>query len=51
MWAEGRVLLREVTVRYGRRVALEAVSGEFASGSLTAVIGARARSLRRSPAW
>jgi len=40
MWAEGRVLLREVTVRYGRRVALEAVSGEFASGSLTAVIGA-----------
>ena len=40
MRAEGGVLLREVTVRYGRRVALEAVSGEFASGSLTAVIGA-----------
>ena len=40
MGAEGGVLLREVTVRYGRRVALEAVSGEFASGSLTAVIGA-----------
>jgi zinc/manganese transport system ATP-binding protein len=40
MRAEGSVLLREVTVRYGRRVALEAVSGEFASGSLTAVIGA-----------
>lgn len=40
MRAEGGVLLREVTVRYGRQVALEAVSGEFASGSLTAVIGA-----------
>src|SRR5215469_8982895 len=40
MRAEGGVLLREVTVRYGRRIALEAVSGEFASGSLTAVIGA-----------
>lgn len=37
---DGRVLLRDVTVRYGRRVALEAVSGEFASGSLTAVVGA-----------
>jgi zinc/manganese transport system ATP-binding protein len=32
--------LREVTVRYGRRIALEAVSGEFAAGSLTAVVGA-----------
>ena len=40
MRAEGGVLLREVTVRYGRRIALEAVSGEFAPGSLTAVIGA-----------
>ena len=40
MEADGRVLLREVTVRYGRRVALEAVSGEFAAGSLTAVVGA-----------
>ena len=40
MGADGGVLLRNVTVRYGRRVALEAVSGEFASGSLTAVIGA-----------
>jgi zinc/manganese transport system ATP-binding protein len=38
--ADGRVLLRDVTVRYGRRVALEAVSGEFVSGSLTAVVGA-----------
>jgi zinc/manganese transport system ATP-binding protein len=40
MSAEGGVRLSNVTVRYGRRVALEAVSGEFASGSLTAVIGA-----------
>ena len=40
MRTEGGLLLREVTVRYGRRVALEDVSGEFASGSLTAVIGA-----------
>ena len=40
MEADGGVLLRDVTVRYGRRVALEAVSGEFASGSLTAVVGA-----------
>ncbi len=39
-FADGRVLLRDVTVRYGRRIALEAVSGEFASGSLTAVVGA-----------
>jgi zinc/manganese transport system ATP-binding protein len=40
MGADGHVRLRNVTVRYGRRVALEAVNGEFASGSLTAVIGA-----------
>lgn len=38
--ADGRVRLRDVTVRYGRRIALEGVSGEFASGSLTAVVGA-----------
>jgi zinc/manganese transport system ATP-binding protein len=38
--ADGRIRLRDVTVRYGRRIALEAVSGEFASGSLTAVVGA-----------
>ena len=38
--AEGGVLLRDVTVRYGRRTALEAVTGEFVSGSLTAVVGA-----------
>jgi zinc/manganese transport system ATP-binding protein len=40
MEADSRVMLRDVTVRYGRRTALEAVSGEFASGSLTAVVGA-----------
>ena len=38
--ADGRILLRDVTVRYGRRIVLEAVSGEFASGSLTAIVGA-----------
>lgn len=38
--ADGHIGLRDVTVRYGRRIALEAVSGEFASGSLTAVVGA-----------
>jgi zinc/manganese transport system ATP-binding protein len=40
MAADERVALRGVTVRYGRRVALEAVSGEFLPGSLTAVVGA-----------
>jgi zinc/manganese transport system ATP-binding protein len=40
MEADGAILLRNVTVRYGRRKALEAVSGEFVSGSLTAVVGA-----------
>src|SRR5271169_285797 len=39
MEGDSGVLLRDVTVRYGRRVALEAVSGEFVSGSLTAVVG------------
>jgi zinc/manganese transport system ATP-binding protein len=34
------VALRNATVRYGRRLALDAISGEFASGSLTAVVGA-----------
>ena len=33
-------MLHDVTVRYGRRIALEAVSGEFVAGSLTAVVGA-----------
>jgi zinc/manganese transport system ATP-binding protein len=36
----GQILLRDVTVRYGRQIALEAVSGEFPPGSLTAVVGA-----------
>ena len=40
MEADSRVVLRNITVRYGRRTALDAVSGEFASGSLTAVVGA-----------
>jgi zinc/manganese transport system ATP-binding protein len=40
METDGRVLLRDVTVRYGRHVALEGVSGEFVSRSLTAVVGA-----------
>lgn len=40
MQADGRVILHKVTVRYGRRVALESVTGEFAAGSLTAVVGA-----------
>jgi zinc/manganese transport system ATP-binding protein len=40
MAANARILLHDVTVRYGRRTALEAVSGEFASGSLTAIVGA-----------
>jgi zinc/manganese transport system ATP-binding protein len=40
MKADGRVILDNVTVRYGRRVALEAVTGEFDAGSLTAVVGA-----------
>jgi zinc/manganese transport system ATP-binding protein len=34
------IVLRNVTVRYGRHVALDAVSGRFDSGSLTAVVGA-----------
>jgi zinc/manganese transport system ATP-binding protein len=38
--ADGGIRLRDVSVRYGRRFALEGVSGEFPSGSLTAVVGA-----------
>jgi zinc/manganese transport system ATP-binding protein len=38
--AEHGIELRGVTVRYGRRVAVENVSGTFAPGSLTAVVGA-----------
>ena len=37
---DGEVRLRDVSVRYGRRVALEAVTGDFVAGSLTAVVGA-----------
>ena len=40
MRADGRVALSDVSVRYGRRVALEAISGEFMPGSMTAVVGA-----------
>jgi zinc/manganese transport system ATP-binding protein len=40
IFPDGRVALRNVTVRYGRRLALEALSGEFAPGSLTAIVGA-----------
>jgi len=38
--ADGSIVLRDVTVRYGNRIALDAVSGEFRAGSLTAVVGA-----------
>ena len=38
--SDGRIELRDVTVRYGRHVALEAISGSFATGSLTAIVGA-----------
>jgi len=38
--ADARIVLQDVTVRYGRRMALKAVSGEFAPGSMTAVVGA-----------
>jgi len=40
MQADGSVTLRDVTVRFGRQVALQAINGRFASGSLTAVVGA-----------
>jgi zinc/manganese transport system ATP-binding protein len=40
MVSDRGVVLRDVTVRYGRRIALGAVSGEFVSGSMTAVVGA-----------
>jgi zinc/manganese transport system ATP-binding protein len=32
-------VLHDVTVRYGRRVAVEAVGGQFVPGSLTAIVG------------
>jgi zinc/manganese transport system ATP-binding protein len=40
MATDGRIGLRDVTVRYGRRPALESISGEFVSGSMTAIVGA-----------
>jgi zinc/manganese transport system ATP-binding protein len=40
MAVDGGLRLRDVTVRYGRRLALQGVTGEFAAGSLTAVVGA-----------
>jgi zinc/manganese transport system ATP-binding protein len=40
MATDGDVRLRDVTVRYGRLVALEGVTGAFDAGSLTAVVGA-----------
>lgn len=36
----GRVTVRDVTLGYHDRVAIEAVSGVFAAGSLTAIVGA-----------
>ena len=40
MDADSGIVLSDVMVRYGRRVALEAVTGEFLPGSMTAVVGA-----------
>jgi zinc/manganese transport system ATP-binding protein len=40
MRADCRIQLHNVTVRFGRRIALEAITGEFAPGSLTAIVGA-----------
>ena len=37
---DGSIVLRDVTARYGNRIALNGVSGEFRGGSLTAVVGA-----------
>src|SRR5689334_2298692 len=36
----GCVTLRDLTVGYRERIAIEAVSGVFAAGSLTAIVGA-----------
>jgi zinc/manganese transport system ATP-binding protein len=38
--AMGTIILRDLTVRYGRHVVLDSVSGTFISGSMTAVVGA-----------
>lgn len=40
MKADAPVALRDVAVRYGRHIALEGVTGQFAPGSMTAVVGA-----------
>ncbi|MBV9247788.1 MAG: ATP-binding cassette domain-containing protein [Acetobacteraceae bacterium] len=40
MQPDAFIVLRDVTVHYGSRVAVEDVSGRFAPGSLTAVVGA-----------
>ncbi len=40
METDAGIELRAVTVRYGRRVAVEDITGHFASGSLTAIVGA-----------
>ena len=40
IFPDGRIALRSVTVRYGSRLALDSISGEFGPGSLTAVVGA-----------
>jgi zinc/manganese transport system ATP-binding protein len=37
---DARIVLHDVSVQYGRRLAVESVSGEFAPGSMTAVVGA-----------
>jgi zinc/manganese transport system ATP-binding protein len=37
---DASIVLSGVTVRYGRLVALDSVTGQFAAGSLTAVVGA-----------
>jgi zinc/manganese transport system ATP-binding protein len=37
--ADGAIELRNLSVRHGRRLALERVSGRFETGSLTAVVG------------
>jgi zinc/manganese transport system ATP-binding protein len=37
---DGSIVLRDATVRFGNRIALDGVSGEFRAGSLTAVVGA-----------
>lgn len=40
MAPDNSLTLRDVTVRYGRRTALDRISGHFPQGSLTAIVGA-----------